>query len=135
MNFTKKKKVLTATLTGLLLILISVSGFSQTNKKKTTHDQERLDADAAAVAFINCKYELAKYYSDNKPDDIKLKKDLNDASLLKLQFNNQVAGKYRTPAELLEDFNKEVNSVKKDLKTCVKYQNILVANEKLKKIN
>lgn len=113
------------------MFIFSTSGFSQSEKKKSAHDQERFEANAAAVAYINCKYDVAKYYSDNKPDDVKLKKELDDVSLLKLKFTNQIAAKYRSPAELFEDFNKEVNSVKKELGTCVKYENILIANEKL----
>lgn len=131
MNFIKRTDYFTITLVGLLMFIFSTSGFSQSEKKRSAHQQEWFEANAAAVAYINCKYELAKYYSDNKPDDIKFRKELADIRYLKLKFANQIAAKYLNPAELSEDFTKEVNSAKKELSTCVKYQNILIANEKL----
>lgn len=132
MNFKKRKKILTAILVSLLMFIFSISGFSQSEKKRSAHDQERFEANAAAVAYINCKYEIAKYYSDSEPDDKKYSKELVDIRLLKLKFANLVAAKYFNPKELSEEFTKEVNSLNKELSTCVKYQNILIANEKLK---
>jgi len=118
----------------LLILVFSLSGFSNPKDKKTDHEKQRLEADAAAVAYINCKYNLAKYYSEVKPKDVQLKKEFEDVRFLKLQFSNQVEAKYKTPAEEFEIFTKEVKDIKPKLKTCIKYQNILDANEKLQQI-
>ena len=134
MNFTSRNKFFTPSLTALFLLIFSISGLSQSEKKNTEHADEKHDADAAAVAYINCKQAVAKYYSDNKPNDVSLRKELKSISLLQDQINSQVARMYIYPPEKQEKFNKEVNSLKKDLKTCIKYQNILNANAKLKEM-
>lgn len=132
MKFAIKKKYFTPILVVLLMFMFSISVYSQSGKKRSAHEQEWFEANAAAVAYINCKFEVTNYYSKNKPDDIDLKKELAAVSLMKLIFTNQVAAKYSSPDKLSEEFSKEVNSSKKKLSTCVKYQNILLANEKLK---
>lgn len=134
MNYSSIKLPLRLLSTGLLILVFSLSGFTNPKDKKSDQEKQRLEADAAAVAYINCKYNLAKYYSESKPKDMQLQKEFEDARLLKLQFSNQVAAKYRTPAEGFEKFTKEVNDITPKLKTCIKYQNILDANEKLQQI-
>ena len=133
MNSIAKKIQFKFLTTTLLIFVFSLTAWSNPKDKKTEHEKQRFNADAAAVAYINCKYDLAKYYSSNKPDDKQLQKELADVDLLRLQFNNQIVGKYRTPVEQFEEFTKAVEVAKPKLKTCIKYQNILLANEKLKK--
>jgi len=134
MNYSSIKLLVRLLSTGLLILMFSLSAFTNPKDKKLDQEKQRLEADAAAVAYINCKYNLAKYYSESKPKDLQLQKEFENARLLKLQFSNQVAAKYRTPAEDFERFTKEVEDISPKLKTCIKYQNILDANEKLQQI-
>jgi len=117
-----------------VLCFFSNQGIGQTASIKTDHADARLEADAAGLAYIQCKYDVLKYNSETKENNSQLINELKDVTLVYRQFSMSIDAKYEKDPELFEKFKREVTSMKKKLKTCKKYQNILDANERMEKM-
>jgi hypothetical protein len=117
-----------------VLCFFSSQGIGQTVSKKTDHADARLEADAAGLAYIQCKYDVLKYNSETKENNSQLLNELKDVTLIYRQFSMSIDAKYEKDPELFEKFKHKVTSMKKQLKTCKKYQNILDANERMEKM-
>jgi hypothetical protein len=104
---------------------------AQSTKKKSQHAEELLQADAYALAYITCKYELARYKSEQDATNNTLKKELKRINGLYKQFTLRSEIKLRQKPELDAKFNRYVKSGRKELSVCIKYQNILDALEEM----
>jgi hypothetical protein len=104
---------------------------AQSGKKKTQHEEERLQADAYALAYITCKYELTKYKSEQDDANTTLKKELKMVNGLYKQFSLRSDLKLKQKPELYSKFNRYVKSGWKELSVCIKYQNLLDSLEEM----
>jgi len=133
------KNIFDTAVVKLLLVFLVLFFFSsqmngQSADKKTDHADEVLEADATGLAYIQCKYDVAKYNSETKENTSQLINELKDIALVYRQFSMSINAKYEKDPERFEKLNHEVASMKKKLKTCRKYQNILDANEQIEKM-
>jgi len=111
----------------LLYPTIKVVGQSE------NHDDELLKADALATAYVNCDHDLTFYNYKLKPEDKGLKTKLNQLKILKNQMFVNMQIENRKDDTRKKKFEREVNSAKKQLNKCIKYQNILDANAEAEK--
>lgn len=116
----------------LISLVFTADINAQTANKKSDHKEDVMQADAYALAYINCKYDLLRYNSETRPGDQTLKKQLLSVSGTKARINRYM-NKYGRDFEVYAKFTKLVERAKSDLPTCKKYQNILNALEELEK--
>lgn len=108
-------------MTLLFVIVFSLKSSAQSSK----HDNERIEADALAAAYISCDYDLTLHEYLRNKDDKRMKMRINELSLLKSRLFVQFENKYKTDIELKNRFDKKVKEAKKKLKNCIKYKEIM----------
>ena len=119
----------------LLLSSVSSSLFGQKTDKEVSHEDERMEIDAYALAYGKCKVESAKFQTDNNPTNAMLLNSYNKLLTDYKRFSVNLNAKYRTDEVLFEKFNRKVKNAEKKLPTCIAYQRMLDAtsnNEKTK---
>ncbi len=121
----------------IVILAFLLAGFlsiqAQSNKKSEKHAQEIMEADANALAYITCKYELKKYESAQSPEDKYLKSQERATNMTFSQISAMANIKYRRKPELYPKFERLARLARKELTLCIKYQNILDVLEEMEK--
>ncbi len=129
-----KKFISTAFIVPVLILamvfLVPENTYAQ-KKKKQQLAKEKFEMDALALAFARCKLDLLRYESEQKPENKDLSKGLAQMAFLEGRFRTHLWAKHQKLGDW-EALDKEINSVKKKLSVCVKYQNIQDAIEQEK---
>ena len=114
------------------IIISSLFIFSNTSfAQSSEHAEERLKADALAVAYLDCDLSLAKYNFSLNPDNEGVTIKVQALSKLESQMSVNMFTRYKDEDQK-KKLEREVKSAKKKLNKCIKYQNILDAKEEEK---
>lgn len=119
------KKIINFTLILFIIFLnvVSIQLFSQTHQPSS----ERMEADALALAYIDCEHALTNHYFQLNQDDKDLKNLLNEQTIAKKNTTLNTRVRYSKDDDLMRKFEREYKSAKKQLNKCIKYQGILDA--------
>jgi len=103
------------------LSIFSIKLFSQSSDP----ENEKIKADALAMAYVTCDYDLAKYYYTLDKDNIEKKREFQQTVILKGQLSVGMELKYRNDPQLKLKYQREIEPAKKKLTKCIKYQSIM----------
>ena len=107
--------------------------FGQDTSQEETFSDSGIDTDAYALAYATCKYQIARYYSDFNKDDKQLKKEFQQIQMTHDRFAINIRAKYQADDNMFQKFERKVKTAKKHLPTCIRYQNLLKADDNLQK--
>lgn len=125
--------MLSQKITIILFIGMLMSISLNITAQSTSHDEERLKADALALAQVNCDHALTYYYYKLDPENKTLTAEVRELTRFNSQMSLNLMGKYSKSDDDKKKFDREISSAKKKLSKCIKYQNILDANAELEK--
>lgn len=124
----KKLSVSFSVILSFLLLLsgLSISGTAVAqSKKKQMIAKEKIEMDALALAFAQCKLNLLRYESAHKPNNKNLVKELDHFARIQNKLHMQIWVKYQKDEKDRDKLEKELKNAEKKLSVCIKYQNIL----------
>ena len=127
------KNIITSGLVLIFPVLFIPGIMSGQEQSDETFTDSGLDTDAYALAYGACKYKIARYYSDFNKDDQQLKKEFEKIQRTYDKFAINLNSKYRADENMFQKFERKVKTAAKHLPTCIRYENILQANENLQK--
>jgi len=113
-------KIFAISLIGVLIYSSTCLG--QSNE----HADQKLKADAMAVAYLECDLSLAKYNFTLDPGSEQVTKKIQELSKLESQMSVNMFTRYKEEDQR-KKLEREVKSATKKLNKCIKYQNILDA--------
>ena len=90
------------------------------------HAEQRLKADALAVAYLECDLSLAKYNFSLDPNNEQVTIKVQELSKLESQISVNMFTRYKEEDQK-KKLEREVKAARKKLNKCIKYQNILDA--------
>ena len=90
------------------------------------HAEQRLKADALAVAYLECDLSLAKYNFSLDPNNEQVTIKVQELSKLESQISVNMFTWYKEEDQK-KKLEREVKAARKKLNKCIKYQNILDA--------
>ncbi len=126
----KKLSVSFSVILSFLLLLsgLSISGTAVAqSKKKQMIAKEKIEMDALALAFAQCKLNLLRYESAHKPNNKNLVKELDQFARIQNNLHMQIWIKYQHDENSRDKLEKKKKIAEKKLSVCIKYQNILDA--------
>ena len=106
---------------------------AQTDEKDLSHEDLRLNADALALAYSTCKYEMAQYQLQRNEGNSVLQADFRKIAKTHQKFFVNINAKYEKDPSSFDRFNSKVKSSRKKLPTCIAYQNIMDAKANIEK--
>ncbi len=110
------------TISFLCVLMYSNKCLAQSNE----HAEQRLKADALAVAYLECDLSLAKYNFSLDPNNEQVTIKIQELSKLESQISVNMFTRYKEEDQR-KKLEREVKFAKKKLTKCIKYQNILDA--------
>jgi hypothetical protein len=118
----------------VIFFIAAMISYSRTASAQSSNpEDEKIKSDALAMAYITCDYDLTKYYFNLNKDNDKLRRDLQQATLLKGLLTISMEIKYRDDERLKLKYQREIEPAKKKLGKCIKYQGILDSQAKIEK--
>ncbi|MCF6171713.1 MAG: hypothetical protein L3J66_12110 [Bacteroidales bacterium] len=85
---------------------------------------EQIQADALALANINCEWGLAKYYAGLQENNNKLQREEKALLELKTSFDQKMKIRYMQIDELEKKFTKALEKAQKRLSACQKLEEV-----------
>ena len=116
-----------------LMVFAAPALVGQDTQEEETFTDSSIDTDAYALAYSTCKYQIARYYSDFNKDDYQLKKEFENIKLTHDRFAININAKYQADNDMFQKFERKVKAAKKHLPTCIRYEDLLRADENLQK--
>jgi hypothetical protein len=116
------------------IMFVALSFYSgQLFSQSDNLEDEKIKADGLAMAYVICDFDLANYYYSLDKENTKLKRDLEDAGLIKGKLAISMEIKYRGDERLKLRYKRALGQAKKKLGKCVKYQGIMDSKAKTEK--
>ena len=117
----------------LIFVTLSVNLMGQGSDKEVSHDEARLNTDAFALAYGTCKYELAKYASEQDPNNSMLNREFIEMQKTFRKFHFDITTKYQADEGQFEKFTRKVKNARKQLPSCILYDSMVKSNENIEK--
>jgi len=113
----------------LLILALSLNNhtiFAQSSDP----ENEYIKADALAMAYATCDFDLTNYYFGLDKNNIEIKRELEKASLTKSVLSISMAIKYQNDERLKQKYQRAIEPAKKKLGKCIKFQSIMDSKAK-----
>ena len=123
--------------TSLFLTIIAIFLFgalhAQTEEKDLSHEDLRLNADALALAYSTCKYEMAQYNLQKNEGNSVLQAEFRKIAKTHQKFFVNINAKYEQDPSSFDKFKNKVKSSRRKLPTCITYDNIMDTKANIEK--
>lgn len=113
----------------LLIVAMSIQS-GTTYAQSSNPDEEKIKADALAMAYVTCDFDLTRYYFLLDKKNNKLWQELQQTNLIKGRLSVDLEIKYSDDERLKLKYTRAIESAKKRLSKCIKYQSIMDSKAK-----
>jgi len=97
--------------------------------KQKQFSSEQIQADALAMADVNCQWEVAKYKASLQENNTKLQKKEKELKELKFTFEQKMKVRYMQIEDLKKKYTKALVKAQKQLSSCGKRDDIRTMEE------
>jgi hypothetical protein len=92
------------------------------SKKEAQHAAEKFEADALALAYLQCTTDMAKYEHEKNRDNLGLQSKFREARKLLMDFKVNMMEKYGADSTRYASFLKETDKATNNLDICIQYK-------------